>query len=140
MQRAADSTIVVVTEMPHLFSGAKQLATLSGLPGGLDGHYPIWASDRRKSQTRFSTKLPQLDECTWQAVQQAVADGGVFVRWVACASKGVKACGMVRQLHNVFADQHCWLREWPELAAHSCMPSVCRRVLQPRRSCSRQTD
>ncbi|KAI7845894.1 hypothetical protein COHA_000627 [Chlorella ohadii] len=79
MQRAADSTIVVVTEMPHLFSGAKQLATLSGLPGGLDGHYPIWASDRRKSQTRFSTKLPQLDEGTWQAVQQAVADGGVFV-------------------------------------------------------------
>ncbi len=83
VQQAADGTIVLVTEMPHSFSGAKQLATLAGLPGELDGHYAIWASDRRKSRHELSIKMRQLDEGTWQAVQQAVAAGGVHVRWVA---------------------------------------------------------
>lgn len=98
MQVAADGTAEVQTAAPHPFSGAKQLASLAGLPGGLNGHYPVAASDRRKSQLLFRIKLPRLDADAAAALQQAVAGGGATVRWVADAVHNTAAGAFQRSV------------------------------------------
>ena len=71
---------------PHPFSGATLLASLEGLPDGLDGHYPVTASNAEVSRTEFTIELfkgvPAKRTAEVEAaVQRAVAAGGVTVRW-----------------------------------------------------------
>lgn len=85
----AGSSAVVHTADPHPFSGAAQLASLAGLPGELDGLYPVTASDKKKSRMQFTIELfkgvPAAQKAAVEAaVQQAAAAGGVTVRWAVC--------------------------------------------------------
>lgn len=104
IQPAGGSTATVHTAQPHAFSGATQLASLTGLPCELDGTYPVIASGKKKSRTQLEIELfkgqpSEKRAALEEEVQQAVGAGSVAVRcaWRERAGQcGVTAC---RQLH-----------------------------------------
>lgn len=67
------------TAQVHPFSGAKQLATVAGLRADLDGHYAVAGSTAYSSS--FKIKLPKQSAAAGASLQQAVAAGGVTIRW-----------------------------------------------------------
>lgn len=121
IQVAADGTADLQTAAAHPFSGAKQLATLAGLPGGLDGHYPIVASDRRKSQLLFRIKLPRQEADTVAAVQQAVAGGGITVRWA-------RAVALAEELLHALRPSYHTTNQWCQRLMSALTPC---RILHP---------
>ncbi len=69
------------TREEHPFSGAKQLATLAGLGGTLDGIYAVVAAP--PGSRTLKVKLPKLEEAAAAEVQAAVAGRGATVRRAA---------------------------------------------------------